>query len=73
MKPLTCDEMCRVLERDGWLLVRTTKHHNYMKMVQDRKVVVQVPRHGRKTLRTATQADILDRAGISQERLSELL
>lgn len=44
-----------------------------MKMVQDRKVVVQVPRHGRKTLRTATQADILDRAGISQERLRELL
>ncbi len=73
MKPLSCDQMCKVLERDDWELVRITKHCNYAKIIEGRKVVVQVPDHGPKTLRPGTQAAILRKARISRERLKELL
>ncbi len=73
LKRVTCDEMCRILERDGWEPVRITRHRNYQKIIEGQRVVVQAPNHGPKQLRVGTQRAIMRKAQISAERLLELL
>lgn len=67
MKAVSGKEMCRVLERNGWVLKRIRgSHHRYEK--QDHVPVV-VPVHGNKTLKTGTQHEIMKNAGLTDKDL----
>jgi predicted RNA binding protein YcfA (HicA-like mRNA interferase family) len=52
MKAVSGKEMCRILERHGWILKRIrSSHHRYEKRGHS---PVVVPDHGNKTLKTGT-------------------
>ena len=63
MKPLTGKEMCRLLERAGWQLLRVRgSHHVYGKAGE--RARLSVPVHGNDRLKTGLQAHLLKLAGI---------
>ena len=64
MKNITGKELCKILEKRGWELVRVSgSHHVYTKDGNDARIVVPV--HGNKTLKTGLLKAILKTAGIS--------
>ena len=67
MKAVSGKEMCRILERKGWVLARIKgSHHRYEKAGH---TPVVVPVHGNKTLKTGTQHDIMKNAGLTDSDL----
>lgn len=64
-------ELIRALERDGWFIARTTGHH-IMKH-PDRPGSIPIPNHPNVKLKAGTLRGILKSAGITPERLRELL
>ncbi len=66
---LSSKEMIRVLERAGFSVVHTRGSHCKLRQ-QARTVIVPL---GRDPLRLGTQADILRQAGITPDRLQDLL
>ena len=68
MKPVSGKRMCRVLEENGWVLVRIRGgHHAYQK--PDHAGNIIVPVHGNKDLKPGTQHDIMKDAGLTQKDL----
>jgi predicted RNA binding protein YcfA (HicA-like mRNA interferase family) len=60
--------MCRVLEENGWVLVRTKgSHHAYQK--PDNEATIIVPVHGNKDLKRGTQHGIMKDAGLTEDDL----
>ncbi|MFO0969125.1 MAG: type II toxin-antitoxin system HicA family toxin [Gemmataceae bacterium] len=69
MKAISGKAMCKVLERNGWELKRTkSSHHIYGKPGVD--VIVTVPVHGNRDLRTGTQKKIMKDAGLTENDLT---
>lgn len=68
---LSSKELLRVLEKDGFTVVSTRGSHCKLHRDRDNRTVI-VPL-GRDPLKLGTQSDILRQAGITLERLSELL
>jgi predicted RNA binding protein YcfA (HicA-like mRNA interferase family) len=68
---VTGRRLLRALRRDGWYVERTGRHHTLRH--PDKAGSVVVPNHPTKELRPGTLNDILTAAGISPERLRELL
>jgi predicted RNA binding protein YcfA (HicA-like mRNA interferase family) len=67
-------ELCRVLEKDGYALVRQTgSHHIYQKKTEEGAITIPVPVHSNKSLKRGTLMGILRKAGITKERLKFLL
>lgn len=67
MKALSGREMERILERNGWTLVRVRgSHHRYEKQGQDS---ITLPVHAGKTLGTGLQRAILKAAGLTEADL----
>lgn len=67
-------ELCRVLEKDGYALVRQTGSHRiYQKKTEEGTVTIPVPVHSNKALKRGTLMGILRKAGITKERLKFLL
>ena len=67
MKAVSGKEMCRILERKGWVCTRIRgSHHRYQK--PDHSPVI-VPVHGNKTLKTGTQHEIMKNADLSEDDL----
>ena len=67
-------DLCRILEKDGYVLARQTGSHRiYQKNTEDGNVTVPVPVHSNKPLKKGTFQAILKKAGISKERFSFLL
>ena len=68
MKPISGKRMCRVLEQQGWSLMRIKgSHHAYRKA--DPAMTVVVPVHGNRDLKPGTQNGIMKDAGLSDEDL----
>lgn len=68
MKPVSGKRMCRILEKHGWILVRTkSSHHAYQKPGHPQTIIVPV--HGNKDLRPGTQHDIMKDAALTQDDL----
>ena len=66
MKTISGKELCRLLERNGWYLVRVHgSHHLYNKL--GKPVLISVPVHGNKPLKKGTlkalfqKAELLDK------------
>ncbi|MCX8028263.1 MAG: type II toxin-antitoxin system HicA family toxin [Thermodesulfovibrionales bacterium] len=67
-------ELCSVLEKDGFQLVRQTGAHRiYQKITEEGSITVPVPIHKNKSLKKGTLNNILKKTGISKERLRFLL
>lgn len=67
MKALSGREMCKLLERNGWVLERIKgSHHIYVK--SGREETIAVPVHSNKTLKIGMQKAILKLAGINKDR-----
>ena len=67
-------ELCRVLEKDGFVQVRQTGSHRiFQKTTEEGMITIPVPVHSNKPLKKGTLHGILKKAGISKEKLSFLL
>ncbi|BCB97045.1 hypothetical protein JZK55_19670 [Dissulfurispira thermophila] len=67
-------DLCSVLEKDGFKLVRQTGSHKiYQKLTEEGNITIPVPVHSNKLLKKGTLHNILKKAGISKERLKFLL
>ena len=70
---LSGGDLCRVLEKDGFVLKRQTGSHRiYQKELSEGTITIPVPVHGSKPLKRGTLHAILKRAGISTQRLAFL-
>jgi predicted RNA binding protein YcfA (HicA-like mRNA interferase family) len=68
VKPVSGKAMCKVLQRLGWVCVRINgAHHQFQK--PGGSVVITVPVHGNKDLRTGTQRGIMRDAGLTDADL----
>lgn len=67
MKAVSGKEMCRILERNGWVCTRIRgSHYRYQKTGQP---PIIIPVHGSKTLKTGTQHEIMKNAGLTEADL----
>ena len=63
MKNISGKKLCKLLEENGWQLVRISgSHHVYTKDGEDAKIVV--PIHGNKEIKTGLLRAILKTAGL---------
>ncbi|MEA2694886.1 MAG: hypothetical protein QOJ16_4273 [Acidobacteriota bacterium] len=63
MRPLTGKELCSLLERHGWSLLRINgSHHVYGK--PGSPVRLSVPVHGNQALKIGLQRHLLKQAGL---------
>jgi predicted RNA binding protein YcfA (HicA-like mRNA interferase family) len=71
---LSGKELCRVLEKEGFVLARQTGSHRiYQKQTEEGPITVPVPMHANRPLKKGTLHGILKKAGISSEKLVFLL
>jgi predicted RNA binding protein YcfA (HicA-like mRNA interferase family) len=71
---LSGKDLCKVLEREGFMLVRQTGSHRiYQKETEEGRVTIPVPVHSNKPLKKGTLHAILKKAGITKEKLIFLI
>jgi len=71
---ITGEELVKALEKEGFETARQRGSHVQMrKFVEGDKVTFPIPIHKGKTLKPGTLRGIMRKAGISVERLIELL
>jgi len=74
LPPLSGKELCRILEKDGFVFVRQTGSHRiYQKTSEDETITIPVPVHSNMSLKKGTLHAILKKARISREKLTFLL
>jgi predicted RNA binding protein YcfA (HicA-like mRNA interferase family) len=71
MPQVTGQRLIRAMERDGWVVIRHGKHTQVQHTLG--KQVISIPVHGSRAIAPGTLRNILDQAGMSVERLLELL
>ncbi len=63
MRNITGKKLCKILEENGWILVRINgSHHVYTKRGEDARIVVPV--HGNKEIKVGLLKSILKTAGL---------
>jgi predicted RNA binding protein YcfA (HicA-like mRNA interferase family) len=68
VKAISGKRMCRILEKHGWVKVRSKgSHHAFQKPGQPETIIVPV--HGNKDLKRGTQHDIMKQAGLTETDL----
>ena len=68
MKPVSGKRLCKVLESQGWILLRINgSHHIYGR--PDRPAIIPVPVHGNSDLPTGTQRALMRQAGLTDADL----
>jgi predicted RNA binding protein YcfA (HicA-like mRNA interferase family) len=68
MKVLTGRELCRLLERKGWSLLRIHgSHHIYGRTGS--RVRLSVPVHGNQALKVGLLRHLLKQAGVSEDEI----
>ncbi len=71
---LSGKDLCKVLEKEGFVLVRQTGSHCiYQKETDEGKVTIPVPVHSSRPLKKGTLHSILKKAGITKEKLIFLI
>ena len=64
MKSVSGKEMCRILERNDWVLVRIHASHHKYKKLGSRPIIVPV--HGNTSLKVGLQHAIMKAAGLTE-------
>jgi predicted RNA binding protein YcfA (HicA-like mRNA interferase family) len=68
VKSITGPELCKVLQRRGWVLARINgSHHIYNR--PGYPLNLSVPVHGNKPLKTGTLKKLLHKAGLTEADL----
>ncbi len=67
MKAVSGRELCRALERQGWILVRTRGSHRRYEKVDHPPITVPV--HGNKSLKKGLQQAIMKASGLTENDL----
>ena len=68
MKSVSGKTLCKIIERNGWLLKRVTgSHHIYSK--DDSPIILSIPVHGNRDLPLGTLRGIMKDANLSETDL----
>jgi predicted RNA binding protein YcfA (HicA-like mRNA interferase family) len=68
MKPVSGKQLCKALERQGWVLIRIHgSHHIYGR--PDLPALLPVPVHGNRDLPTGTQRALMRLSGLTEDEL----
>jgi predicted RNA binding protein YcfA (HicA-like mRNA interferase family) len=68
MKPVSGKHLCKVLQRQGWVLIRINgSHHLYWR--PNHPVILTVPVHANRDLPTGTQRALMRLAGLTEDDL----
>lgn len=68
MKAISGKALCKILERNGWILKRITgSHHIYIK--EDVAAILSIPVHSNRDLPIGTLKSIMKDAGLTEEDL----
>jgi len=68
MRPVSGKHFCKVLEREGWILLRINgSHHIYGR--PDSPIILTVPVHRNHDLPTGTQRALMRTAGLTDADL----
>jgi len=68
MKSVSAKELCRLLERKGWVLLRVKGSH-YIFGREGSKIRISVPMHGNRTMKHGLIRRVLGLAGLSEDDL----
>lgn len=68
MKPVSGKRMYRILEKHGWVLVRTKGSHRAYRQSENPATLV-VPVHGNEDLKPGTQHGLMKDAGLTEDDL----
>jgi predicted RNA binding protein YcfA (HicA-like mRNA interferase family) len=69
VKSLSGKEMCKALERRGWVLRRIKSSHHIYSHDDHPDALIVVPVHGSRSLRKGTQRGIMRDAGLTEDDL----
>ena len=69
MKAVSGKNLCKALERNGWLLKRIRGSHHIYAHPDRPDTIIPVPVHGNRALRTGTQQGIMKDAGLTEADL----
>jgi predicted RNA binding protein YcfA (HicA-like mRNA interferase family) len=67
VKAVSGRQMCKVLERQGWSLIRVRGSHHIYGKAGARSI--PVPVHGNRILKSGTQRGIMNQAGLTEADL----
>lgn len=67
MKTVSGKELCKILERQGWTLIRTRGSHHRYEKVGFQPITVLV--HGNRSLKIGLQKSIMKAAGLTEDDL----
>lgn len=68
MKSICGKALCKIVERQGWLLKRVTgSHHIYAK--EGVSIILSIPVHSNRDLPTGTLRSLMKDAGLTEEDL----
>ena len=69
MKTISGKRLCKILEKQGWNLTRTTKSSHFIYTKPGNPATLSVPVHGNKDLKKGLQADLMKQAGLTESDL----
>lgn len=69
MKTVSGKYFCKVLEKHGWILKRTTKSSHFIYAKAGNTATLSVPVHANRDLKTGLQADLMKQAGLTEHDL----
>jgi predicted RNA binding protein YcfA (HicA-like mRNA interferase family) len=69
MKAVSGKHFCKVVEKHGWVLKRTTKSSHFIYTKRGNPETLSVPVHGNKDLKKGLQADLMKAAGLTEDDL----
>ena len=69
MKVISGKQFCKVLEKHGWALKRTTKSSHFIYIMPGNPATLSVPVHGNKDLKKGLQIYLMKQAGLTEDDL----
>jgi predicted RNA binding protein YcfA (HicA-like mRNA interferase family) len=69
MKIVSGKHLCKILEKHGWFLERTTKSSHFVYAKPGHPATISVPVHGNHDLKKGLQIDLMKQAGLTEEDL----
>lgn len=71
MKAISGKQFCKVLEKNGWILKRTTKSSHFIYTKPGNPATISVPVHANQDLKKGMQADLMKQAGLTKDDLQD--
>ena len=69
MKAVSGKHFCKALEKQGWVLKRTTKSSHFIYTKPGNPETLSIPVHANKDLKKGLQADLMKSAGLTADDL----